>query len=421
MKRGSKMKKKLKRIFAGLCAVLCIAALFSGCGASKYVAVSDLFTSGSIWCLCAPSAVYTYDRDSEIYALFLVEGDKIKEYPVKDDMTLGSLAKMDDSEVKEMIEAYYEAYCNDQMTKVLETYKTTVSAVISRGETSLVSSLRNIAKNTASSVADVYDYPYTSTEYHEYIVDSDEYIERYNAQLIFEAFSGLFSENAGGYLENDKVEQDNSDGRKLYYIYAIEFTVPIEQVRSEINTFYENYPDIKAAIDAVLGGEDAESVAENTVNTAIETVEASAEYQNLQAECEQLLAEEGGYDYQLAIVTDGTGNTARGEGLIYRSFSLSYGEEGVEKSYKTDTDLLIKDRDYPAYGMNIYETQDGNCIQVYDTYYGGWCYVDDDEGWALCTKLKKNGFVELDEVNEKKFLIDPTKSEIEAYFGEDDA
>jgi hypothetical protein len=54
--------------------------------------------------------------------------------------------------------------------------------------------------------------------------------------------------------------------------------------------------------------------------------------------------------------------------------------------------------------------EDGNCIQIYDSYYGGF-YVSKENRKAIVTRFKKNTTLTMDDVKSKNIIVDPADDE----------
>ena len=401
----------MKRIIKGISVLMCFAlvtVIFAGCGNSKKVTISELFTDKSIWYYCLAENSYYFDKDTGVDTAYLINGDKIKVLNVNDKKTLGDFANMDDSEIEqEIVNAY-----DDKIKEVLNSYGRSVSPLLANySNYNLSSELEDIKSRYLDNNSDgeaFNDYDESSG------IDKNEFMERNNAQYVRSNFREIFYDKETD-IENSYLECDYKSKK---------YIVPIETVRKELNAFYEKYPAIKCGIEAVVSGEEAKTVAENIINETLKQIEETEECKQIKAEGEKILKENDGYKYKLALVSDGTGNKANQEGIIYQKFNLKYEEGNVVTEYSKET-VAIADEDYwnyfangmsTAYATENYQNEDGNCIQVYDTYYGGLAIFDNGGALALCTKSKKNCNVVLDEIDAKKFIIDPTPDVMETLF-----
>lgn len=427
------MKKIIKGISILMCFTL-IAVMFAGCGKAKTVKVSELFDDDRIWYSCTTDKSDTFDKgifdkDSVVETAYLINGDKLKICDFSDDRTLGDLENMDESEIKKEIDDAY----NSKITMLLDNYKNTVSPLLVKyDKESLSSLLSEIAEQYINNVNEIdkfNDYSNYAANYI-YHVDKNEYMERVNYALVGSKLYHIVYEqdntdDSSSYTEYESEMNSSDDGGKYTFTYTIKFTKPIETVRSEINAFYEKYPLVKDGIEAVINGENADTVAENIINKTVEQIESSEEYKSVKAEGEKILKENDGYKYKLALVSDGTGNATNQEGFIYQYFTLNYTDGKVVAEYDNKIMGILSEKywDYTADGMSsVYykgdtvDSKDGNCIQVFDSFYGGVSFSDSKGGNALCTKLKKNSNIVLDEIDSKKFIIDPKDEIVETAF-----
>lgn len=429
------MKKSVIGISVFMCFAL-IAVMFAGCGKPKTIKISELFDDDTIWYLCTTDNgdgfdKGIFDKDSVVETAYLINGDKLKVCHFDDERTLGDFENMDESEIKKQIEEVY----NNKITSLLNSYIRTASPLLEKySKDDLASLLENIAAEYIYDVGEIDalfdDYDSSNpmyTAHYTYDVDKNEYVERANSELVFSKLSGIFydQENTDYRSPYTEYKSEESESGEHIYTIKIKFSEPIESVRNEMNAFYEKYPLLKSGIEAVINGENAYKVAENIINKTNEQIESTEEYKSVKAEGEKILKENDGYKYKLALVSDGTGNTVNQEGFIYQKFNLEYKDGKVVTEYNNEIiGILDEDYwDYTADAMSLgiyykgdYYNKDGNCIQVYDSFYGGWSYSDDNGGSALCTRLKKNSNVVLDEIDSKKFIIDPKDEIIEKAF-----
>lgn len=413
------MKKIIKGIGLLMCVAI-IATVFTGCGKAKTLTASKLFNNGTILYYCESDNAL-FDKDTSVEEAYLILDGTLMMCYFNDDETLGAIDKMGEDEIKAKIEEEYNSKLDTLLNQVLNENEPLLKNYSQYDD--LESALKNIARDTISET-----YEFEELDELHYIVDRDEYVERYNYELVRDKFSNLFT---AGNDENQQWGFDDYNEERKYDgqrdIYTITFKVPIEDVRNQMNAFYEKYPSVKEGIEAVRNGEDAEKVAGNIFEAVSAPVKETDEYKNAKAEAEKILKDNNGYKYKIALVTDGTGNSANQEGIIYQTFDLVYENGKVSAKYDYDS-IGITDEDYwkdinangMAFGVNYkgdyYDATDGNCIQVYDSYYGGWSYTRNGEGKAICARFKKNYHIALDKINEKKFVIDPSKDDLEKLF-----
>lgn len=414
------MKKIIKGISILMCFTL-IAVMFAGCGKAKTVKVSELFDDDRIWYSCTTDKSDTFDKgifdkDSVVETAYLINGDKLKICDFSDDRTLGDLENMDESEIKKAIDDAY----NYKLTKLLNGY-------ISKKEPFLRDyTAEKLSETLARLVEDITaeNNTYKDDDSTKYNVDRNEYIERYHYEKVYNVFRSLIDINSSRFASYTSSDTDSTYENGIT-TYTIKFEIPIETVRNEMNTLYEKYPSIKDGIESVKNGGDAENAAENILHEISASFEATEEYQNIKAEGEKILKENDGYKYKLALVSDGTGNATNQEGFIYQYFTLNYTDGKVVAEYDNKVMGILSEKnwDYTADGMSsVYykgdtvDSKDGNCIQVFDSFYGGVSFSDSKGGNALCTKLEKNSNIVLDEIDSKKFIIDPKDEILETAF-----
>lgn len=358
--------KKTVKIMSVLICISLIATLFAGCGSKKSYTVSEIINKGqSIWYLV--DDVSPIGRESNIDLIYAFNDDgtliywEDPETESGEDYNLGYFAQMEDKDIIRMVQEHYEKAITDKADRILENLFTNMRGV---SEENLQYAFQDYFSDIQQHEEDIY-----------YFVDMFDDV--YNM------------------MSNDTI-----DPTKTYYLNEAELNSCADKI-------LKAFPVIKECIDKYYPSNNYKAAGTECFKTISESLMASDEYKNNTSVIEEMKKDVTPVPFKMGLESDSTGNAPAAEGIFpFEKPIFDYLYDSDAKTITYQSKLSYK---FTIINSPIAYAEDGNCVQIYDSFFGGFYTENQKHAWV--TRFDKNVTLSLDQLDAKDIIVDPIDEE----------